>query len=168
MPRPKNVLLWTAVWLLILLVAATLVIVVHPVLLTGQYYEVTVRTIFIAPSGRVTILFDDVISYRTEVMWDQEVTRDSRSGPIEYWDGKPPRFLRWPRSAWDNTFSFRLTSDEELARGVGDSPMLRQRLLIQEGTYQVRKDTPLQIFRRTDPDGFVAKGQIEIHEGIPR
>jgi len=158
---PRTATLRVAAALLALLVMGTLVLLAHPVLLTGRYYEMSIQSVEFEPGGMVSITYDDVITYGTSVLWAYGVTRNGRASMVISWESGPRSFLRWPRRD-HRTFGFYLTTEEERAKGVGDSPAIRQRLLLKEGTYRVRPGEPLVATRIASPDGTPIESMLEV------
>ena len=67
MSRPRTVVLWFTVSVLIVLVSGTLLLLIHPVLLTGRYYELTIHSVDFDSEGFVSLNYDDAISYGTSI-----------------------------------------------------------------------------------------------------
>lgn len=160
MSRSRTVVAWCALGALILLVAGTLLILVHPVLFTGRYYEITIRNVAHA-EGMVSLTYDDALTYGTEVCWSYAVAR-GQAIVTDTWEGGRRPFLRWPRKERERTLTLYLTTEEERAKGIADSPAIRQRWLLKEGTYRLRPGDKLAVMRLQRPDGKTFEGKIEV------
>src|SRR5436190_22787266 len=110
---PRTVVAWCALSALILLVASTLLILVHPVLWTGRYYELTIRQVTHG-EGMVSLIYDDALTYGTEVIWSYAVAR-GQATVTDTWEGGRRPFLRWPRQERERTLGLYLTTEEERA-----------------------------------------------------
>jgi hypothetical protein len=159
----RNAFLWSAIGLLILLVAGTVLILAQPVLFTGRYYELTIRSVDHSPHGIVTITYDDAITYDTSVEVRYAIDAGYASMG-DSWDSRRRSFLRWPRRERDKTLGLYLLTRDERAKDVGDSPAVRQRFLLKEGTYRVRPGERLVLFRGWDIDGTRLNSYIEIEQ----
>jgi len=159
----RTAILRATALLLALLVLAALIFLVHPVLLTGRYYELTVRSIEFGNLGNVTVTYDEVLTYDTTASWEHSIEVRSGGTLQQTWDHMPPGFLRGPRRSQNLTFGFWLTTQAERAERMPDSPALRERLLLKAGTYRIRSGDRLEYYRRTDPDGDVTPWNIEVH-----
>ena len=157
MGRSRTAILRIVAALLAVLVAGTLALMAHPILFTGRSYEFTVRSVEVGPDGKLTLTYDDVITYDTTVTW----TISGGLGLTDSWDHGRNGFLRWPRKD-QRTLSFFLTTDEELEKRMGDAPVIRERLLLKEGTYRIRAGERLEYYRRTNPDGTVVSWHIKV------
>lgn len=150
--------------LLILLVAGTLLLLVHPILFTGRSYEFTLRRVEHSPEGMITLTYDDVLTYDTAVLMNFAGAR-GQTILLEEWDGKPRSFLHWPRREQDRTLTLYLNTAEERAKGVPDSPALRQRWLLKEGTYRIRPGDRLVMGRLPASDGKIFEMTMEATSG---
>ena len=150
--------------LLILLVAATLLLLVHPILFTGRFYEFTLRNVEHTSEGMVTLTYDDALTYDSAVVLNYAVAR-GQTMVLEQWEGKPRSFLRWPRRERDRTLALYLTTQEERAKGIADSPAIRQRWALKEGTYRLRPGDRLVMARRQAADGKVFEMTMEVTSG---
>ena len=161
MLRPRILLLWSIVALLILLVAGTVLILIHPVLWTGRYYELTIQSVEFGPHGRVSLTYEDTLTYGTAVLWNYPLP--SGSGGIEdYWDRRPGGFMHWPRRESGKVFEFFLTAEYERASRVLDDAAVRQRLLLNQGRIRVRRGDRLVCYRvPSTGDGWL-ESTIEI------
>jgi hypothetical protein len=144
--------LWLTISVLIFLVAGTLLVLVHPVLVTGRYYELTLRTIQHGPQGLVTVTYDETLTYGTWVNWMYDTTRGITANTYG-WDQGGRKFPRWPRREQDRTLAFYLTSAEERAKGIADSSEIRQRWVLEPGVYRIRPGDRLVLSRRKWSDG---------------
>jgi hypothetical protein len=147
-PRQKNAILWAIAVVLSILIALGLVLLLHPVLLMGRYYEFTVKKVDLDDDGMLIITYDESLTYDTEVIWRWR-PRMSKAESIRYsWDQKPSGFLRWPRRDRDRTIGFRWSPN--------------QRLLLKEGTYRIRSGEWLQFIETTLPDGKTWPSEISV------
>ena len=161
MSRTRSAVVWSVISALILLIGGTILILVHPVLLTGRYYDLTVRELDYGPQGLVTMTYDETLSYGTRVSWIYSVSR--RSGSNTYgWKSASRQFPRWARTEREQTWAIYLTTEEERARGGGDSPAIRQRWVLEKGTYRIRPGDRLVLTRWQAPDGNVFESAIEV------
>src|SRR5262245_29373861 len=160
MSRSRTAVLWFVIGVLAFLVLGMLLLLIHPVLLTGRYYEFTVRTIDFGPLGPTSILYDDSITYDTQVSVIYRGVGPSLQ--METWDRKPPNILRWPRRERDKVLGFWLATEEEKALGKGDTPAVWKRLLLKPGTYRVRSGEQLIYYRRPEQDGTETQYTIEV------
>ena len=136
--------------------------VVHPVLFTGRYYDFTVRSVEYDPLfGHVTLTYDDVVSYGAEAKWEYAMTKYTEAAVLHDWGRRPRSFLFWPRKDKSKTLGFFLTTDAEREKGLGDSPAIRQRLELKEGTYRVRSGERMEYFHGS-PDGSLFPWHIEV------
>jgi len=163
MRRAGTAILRLTAALLALLVVAALVILLQPVLLTGRYYDLTVRSIEYGPLGNVTVTYDEVLTYGTSASWEYNMEKNTGGMVLQAWERMPPGFLRWPRRSRDQTFGFWLTTPAERAERMEVSPALRERLLLRQGTYRIRCGDHLDYYRRTAPDGTVVPWEIEVN-----
>ena len=161
MGRPGTLILRCVVVLLSLLVLGMLAILVHPVLFTGRYYEITIRNVDFGPDGMVTLTYDDIITYDTSVSCKYSIEAGYASMQDE-WDHRRPGFLRWPRQERDRTLGVYLATRDERAKGIGDSPAIRQRFLLKKGTYRIRSGDRLILFRGLDIDGTPLDSYFEV------
>jgi hypothetical protein len=161
MPRTRSAVAWCAIGALVLLVGGTLLLLVHPVLFTGRYYEITIRSVHFGPQGMVSLTYDDALTYGTEIAWKYGVAR-GHVAITDTWEGGRRPFLGWPRQERERTLGLYLTTEKERATGVDDSPAVRQRWLLKEGTYRVRPGDRLILARTQNPDGTVSEASIEV------
>lgn len=148
--------------LLALLVVAVLIFLFHPVLLSGRYYELTVRSIEYGSLGNVTVIYDEALTYDTKAIWEHSTENRSGGMILQTWDRMPAGFLRSPRRIQNQSFGFWLTTQSERAERTPDSPALRERLLLKVGTYRIRSGEQLVYYQRTNPDGSVVPWEIEV------
>ena len=148
MRKLRSALLWLAISLLIVLIVGMLLILVHPVLWTGRYYEFTVKQAKLEDDGTLTIVYDDVLTYGTEVTWRWRPAM-AKAETISYsWDQRAPGFLRWPRRSRDQVLGLRWVPGE--------------RLLLQEGTYRIRSGKWMDFIETTLPDGRTLPSEISV------
>lgn len=145
--------------LLTVLVLGMLLLLFHPVLITGRYYEITVQAVKFTPEGLVSMTFEEVVSYGTKVQWFHA----GPGGPVRStsgWNSRGRRFPRWPvRDQRDWVIS--LTTKEEDSQRRGDSPEVRQRWLLERGTYRIRPGGTLVLTRWQGSDGKAFESTIE-------
>jgi hypothetical protein len=161
---PRTTILRIAAALLAVLVLGILVVLVHPVLLTGRYYELTIHSVEFDPEGLVNLTYDDAICYGTSIFLKSSSSATSEistGGELESWESRRGGVLRWPRKKQAQVLGFWLVTDEERAKGIADSPAARQRLLLKEGTYRIRQGDRLIYYRRQEPNGTVTSRFIE-------
>jgi hypothetical protein len=161
MSPQRTTILRIAAALLAVLLLGTLVILVHPILVTGRYYDLMIRDVQHGPGGMLSITYDETISYGTSVSWTHPAARGTQFSIFD-WGGGSRQFPHWPRTERDQTWAIYLNSEEERARGVGDSPEIRQRWLLQKGTYRIRPGERLVLTRWQAPDGTVLESAIEV------
>jgi len=161
MDRTRTLILRLTVVLLSLLVAGTLLLLVHPILFTGRFYELTIRKVDFGPDGMVSITYDDVLTYDSSVLWRYPAPNGT-TFIMEEWEGRPRTFLRWPTKDRNQNLTLYLTTTDERSKGVGDSPAIRQRWLLKEGTYRLRPGEQLVAARILESDGTTAESIVEI------
>ena len=159
-PRRTTILRLAAALLAVLLLG-TLVLLVHPVLLTGRYYDLLIREVQYGPGGMLSITYDETISYGTNVIWMHPASRGTQFTMFD-WEGGSRQFPHWPRTERQLTWAIYLNSEEERARGIGDSPEIRRRWLLQKGTYRIRPGERLVLTRWQEPDATALESAIEV------
>ena len=147
--------------MLAVLLLITLVLLYHPVLFTGRYYELTVQSIDYGPQSLTSVVYDDSITYDTQVM--VRYTGTPNSLVQDYWDRKPRSILHWPRKEREKVLGFWLATEEEKALGIAESSMVRGRLLLKPGMYRIRIGERLIYYRRPERDGTETLWSMEIH-----
>jgi hypothetical protein len=144
-----------------LLVAATLLLLSHPVLLTGRYYEVTVRSVEHGPHGLVTMTYDETLTYGTRVSWVHSAAHGTGSNTYG-WRNAGRRFPTWPRTEQERTYAQFLSTEEERAKGLGDDPAFRRRWVCEPGVHRLRPGELLVLARWQYPDGRFFQSTIEV------
>ena len=160
MSRRRNALLWSGIAVLTALLAGTVLLLIHPVLFTGRYYELTVRSIDYGPRSLTSIVVDDSITYDTLLRVNYASSALHLS--MDSWDRKPRSFLLWPRNERERTWGWWLATEEEKALGLGDSPAVRERLQLKPGTYRIRAGERLIFYRRKEADGTETQWSYEV------
>jgi hypothetical protein len=160
MARAKTALAWVSISVLLVLVLGTVLFFLHPMLLTGRYYEITIRTVEHGPQGLVTLTYDEALSYGTRVSWQVDAARGTYETTYS-WNLGGRQFPRWPRREREQTRSLYLTSSEERDAGINDSPAIRRRWVPVKGTYRIRPGERLVLYRREQPGGKVFESTIE-------
>jgi len=161
MSRRRSPLLWSAIALLLILVLGTLVVLVHPVLITGRYYDITIRSVEHGPQGQLTLTYEEALTYDSRVSWTFDSVR-GMAMRTDSWNGGGRHFPHWPNEELELRTTIYLTSAEERASGIGDSPAIRERWVLQKGHYRVRPGERLILSRRPRPDGKVFESTIEV------
>ena len=146
MSRRRTALLWSAIAVLAILIAGSVLILVRPSLLIGDYYEITIKQVTFEEDGMVMFTFDDCLTYDMDVTWR---LWGGHHGWRYSWHEKPPGFLRWPRKSKDQSFGFRVPA--------------RDRLLLKQGTYRIRSGESLEIGQSALPDGSPRPSEISVN-----
>jgi len=158
---PRTAILRAAAALLAALVLGTLLLLVHPVLITGRYYDLTVRDLDYGPQGLLTMTYDETLSYGASVNWRHAGARGSGSNTYG-WKSGSRQFPHWPRTEREQTWAIYLTNEEERARGIDDSPAIRRRWVLEKGTYRIRTGERLILTRWQAADGKLFESAIEV------
>jgi len=155
MTPPRTATLRIAAVLLAMLVLGMLALLIHPVLFTGRYYEFTVKKVKYEDDGMVTLIYDDVLTYGTEVKWTWRPATFKAESVRYSWEEKPPGFLRWPRKSRDQSVGF------VVAQRNPQDPL--QRLMLKEGaTYRMRAGEWINFIETTLPDGRIWPSELGV------
>jgi len=133
-----------------MLLAGSLLIVIHPVMLTGRFYEFTIRNIKLDAFEYAIITYDDLLTCDTEVRWYFRLGGTTEQKRLDSWELKPDRFLSWPRKSQDQT--------------LGVLMMPGTRLLLKEGTYRIRAGDSLEFLEVVDRTGTALRSEIRVEK----
>jgi hypothetical protein len=154
-PESRVIVIRIYVGLLSLLLVGTLALLVKPTLLSGGYYEITIKSVSFEPDGKATISYEDRLAHGTVASWKCRQITDSSRG-ILLWHERTTRILQWPRAATQCRLEFWLASHDERQQGMRDSDSLRQRFLLKPQTYRIKAGENLVFHRIPNPDGTTA------------
>ena len=139
--------------------AALLVPLAVPKLVSGDVCDLTITRVRVDASGRVRIETRGRATAGTSL--GATSRREGERPGSE--SGRGAIVPGWPRPICP-TADFRLASDEEESSGIHDSPELRRRILVAEGeTYRLRNHDRLVLFRRPNPDGSADLACFEVN-----
>jgi hypothetical protein len=155
-PKSHVIFIRIAVSFLSLLLVGSLILFVKPTLLSGGYYEITIKSVAFEPDGKAIISYEDRLAHGTVASWKCSQITDSSRG-ILLWHERTTRILHWPRAATQCRLEFWLASHDERQQGVRDSDSLRQRFLLKPQTYRIKAGENLVFHRIPNSDGTTAR-----------
>jgi hypothetical protein len=160
-----RILTWSALILaILLLLAAALLFVAWPSLLTGSSCDLTVDAIEVDDDGWIRMRYRARIAYDTELHHGLSIRKEGLTSMSRTsLESCAPRFLRWPRTETGAMIATPgLAATPVLPDGRPDLPALRARLVLTPGTYRLRPAEELVYYRGKSRDGQDIEGVITL------